>query len=83
MFTHHAYFLVKRTFSDAVNVVAGCECLLFTTTYGKEFGTFSSPDYPKPYHENINCLLYSFVSSRNEIVEITFKDFDVQRTHIE
>ncbi|XP_063243497.1 suppressor of lurcher protein 1-like [Bacillus rossius redtenbacheri] len=66
---------------DAVN--PGCECLMFTTTYGKEYGTFSSPDYPKPYHENINCLLYSFVSSRNEIVEITFKDFDLQKTHVE
>ncbi|KAJ9600342.1 hypothetical protein L9F63_009355, partial [Diploptera punctata] len=60
-----------------------CECLLFSATYGKEYGTFSSPDYPHPYQENINCLLYTFIASRDEIIEITFKDFDVQKSHLE
>ena len=63
--------------------LSGCECLQFSATYGKEFGSFSSPDYPHPYQENINCLLYTFIASRDEIIEITFKDFDVQKSHLE
>ncbi|RZF38176.1 hypothetical protein LSTR_LSTR005537 [Laodelphax striatellus] len=66
---------------DAVN--PGCECLIYSETYGKEVGIFSSPDYPKPYSSNIDCLLYSFIAGKNEIIEITFKDFDVHKTHLE
>ncbi|XP_068083514.1 suppressor of lurcher protein 1-like [Anabrus simplex] len=60
-----------------------CECLVFSTTYGKEYGTFSSPDYPRPYQDNINCLLYTFIASLDHIVQITFKDFDVQKSHLD
>ena len=63
--------------------LSGCECLLFSATYGKEYGSFSSPDYPHPYQDNINCLLYTFIASRDEIIQITFKDFDVQKSHLE
>lgn len=63
--------------------VPGCECLLYTATYGKEYGTFSSPDYPKNYPSALNCLLYTFVASKDEIIEVVFKDFDVQKTHLE
>ncbi|XP_068083956.1 suppressor of lurcher protein 1 [Anabrus simplex] len=66
---------------DAVN--PGCECIVFSSTYGKEYGTFSSPDYPRPYQDNINCLLYTFIASSDHIIEITFKDFDVQKTHLD
>lgn len=61
----------------------GCECLQFSETYGKEYGTFNSPDYPRPYPANINCLLYTFIADIDEIVEITFKDFDVYKSHLE
>ncbi|KAK7867701.1 hypothetical protein R5R35_011567 [Gryllus longicercus] len=66
---------------QAVN--PGCECLLFTGTFGKPYGTFSSPDYPRPYPDGVGCLLYTFLATADEIVELTFKDFDVQKTHLE
>ncbi|XP_050302359.1 suppressor of lurcher protein 1 [Anthonomus grandis grandis] len=57
----------------------GCECLIFSSTYSKEKAVFKSPDYPTPYSPNIDCLLYSFVSGPDEIIEITFEDFNVYR----
>lgn len=60
-------------------IYLGCECLTYTKTYGKEAGTFNSPDYPNPYPASIDCLLYTFVADTNAIVEITFKDFNVFR----
>jgi len=63
--------------------VPGCECIIFTSTFGKELGSFSSPDYPKPYPTNIDCILYTFIAARDEIVQISFKDFDVQKKHLE
>ena len=35
------------------------------------------------YVDNINCLLYSFLADSHQIVEITFDEFDVQKTTIE
>ncbi|XP_063229250.1 suppressor of lurcher protein 1-like [Bacillus rossius redtenbacheri] len=64
-------------FVEAVN--PGCECHVFSSTYGKEHGVFSSPDYPQPYRDNISCLLYTFAANASDIVEISFKDFDVQK----
>ncbi|XP_065213113.1 suppressor of lurcher protein 1-like isoform X2 [Planococcus citri] len=58
-----------------------CECLTYTKTFGKEFGTFNSPDYPYPYPPSIDCLLYTFVADAKEIVEITFKDFNVHKAN--
>ncbi|XP_074038845.1 sol1 [Leptinotarsa decemlineata] len=58
----------------------GCECLVFSTLYGKEKGTFKSPDFPKPYSPNIDCLLYTFIGNSDEIIELTLTDFDVQKT---
>lgn len=63
--------------------VSGCECLIFSGTYGKEKGTFKSPDHPKPYPSNIDCLLYTFIGSPDEIIELTFEAFDVRKTHLE
>ncbi|KAF4521638.1 hypothetical protein B566_EDAN006680 [Ephemera danica] len=63
--------------------VFACECIQFTSTFGKPAGVFSSPDFPRSYEDNIECLLYSFVARRDQIVEITFREFDVQKTHLE
>ncbi|CAK1579505.1 unnamed protein product [Parnassius mnemosyne] len=60
-----------------------CSCIRFTSTFGKERGTFSSPDYPRPYPAHITCLLYTFVAGPHQIVEIMFTDFDVYKEHIE
>ncbi|XP_074000217.1 suppressor of lurcher protein 1-like isoform X7 [Rhodnius prolixus] len=55
----------------------GCECLVYTGTFGKEYGRFSTPDYPKSYPDNINCILYTFIAGPTEIVEINFRQFDL------
>ncbi|XP_049855573.1 suppressor of lurcher protein 1-like [Schistocerca gregaria] len=75
--------LLPFLFASGVAVNPGCECLLFTSTFGKEFGVFSSPDYPRPYPSDVDCLLYSFVGGSYDIVHITFVDFDVQKTHLD
>ncbi|XP_059476090.1 suppressor of lurcher protein 1-like isoform X2 [Neocloeon triangulifer] len=62
-------------------VSPACECIHFTSTFGKTSGTFKSPDFPRAYDNNIECLLYSFVARRDQIVELTFRTFDVQKTH--
>ena len=42
-------------------------------------GVFTSPNHPRIYPTNVNCVLYSFVAaSSRQIVEITFDDFDLQ-----
>ncbi|KPJ02427.1 hypothetical protein RR46_08224 [Papilio xuthus] len=61
----------------------GCSCIRFTSTYGKERGTFSSPDYPRPYPAHINCLLYTFIAGPHQIVELVFTDFDIYKEHLE
>ncbi|XP_076357775.1 suppressor of lurcher protein 1-like isoform X1 [Tachypleus tridentatus] len=67
--------------SSAIN--AGCRCVEFDTTYGKDYGVFTSPNWPIPYDENINCLLYTFIGQEDELIEITFDEFDVQKSNIE
>ncbi|XP_071438728.1 suppressor of lurcher protein 1 [Hetaerina americana] len=61
----------------------GCECLLFSGSRGKDRGVFTSPDYPNPYEEGIDCILYTFVARRDQIVQLTFRDFDVQKSHLD
>ncbi|CAH0399220.1 unnamed protein product [Chilo suppressalis] len=60
-----------------------CTCIRFTSTYGKERGTFSSPDYPRPYPPRVDCLLYTFLAAPHEIVELVFTDFDIYKEHLD
>ncbi|XP_044756335.1 suppressor of lurcher protein 1 [Coccinella septempunctata] len=74
-----AVFMVQITLFSIVDTAhPGCECVVFSATFGKEKGVFKSPDYPKPYLPNIDCLLYTFLGSSDEIIEINFMDFDVR-----
>ena len=41
-------------------------------------GTFTSPNYPQPYENDIDCLLYHFVGRSNEIVELEFTYFNLE-----
>jgi len=57
------------------SLVLGCQCIRFRSTFGKEWGQFSSPDYPgggggttSPI--GIPCLLYSFRGPVHSIVEV-------------
>ncbi|KAF9791805.1 hypothetical protein SFRURICE_020204 [Spodoptera frugiperda] len=68
---------------DSLFHLPGCSCIRYTSTYGKERGTFSSPDYPRPYPPRIDCLLYTFVAAPHEIVELVFTDFDIFKGHLE
>ncbi|CAN7936892.1 unnamed protein product, partial [Ixodes hexagonus] len=61
----------------------GCRCVVFDSTYGKEHGIFTSPNWPTPYAANMDCLLYTFIGGRDDIVELTFDEFDVQKMSFE
>ncbi|XP_022247010.1 suppressor of lurcher protein 1-like [Limulus polyphemus] len=65
----------------AVN--AGCHCVVYDSTFGKDYGVFTSPNWPIPYEDNINCVLYTFQAEEGEIVEVTFDEFDVQKSSLE
>jgi len=58
-----------------------CKCIDFVETYGKEYGVFTSPNWPDPYEENIDCLLYHFKGNGDQVVEVTFDEFDVQKAN--
>ncbi|CAG2165425.1 unnamed protein product [Oppiella nova] len=76
--------LIAEVSVPAVRAVnTKCDCVVFDETFGKEFGVFTSPNWPVPYVDNINCLLYSFLADSHQIVEITFDEFDVQKTTID
>ena len=57
--------------------VSACECVVFQS-YGRSQGTFTSPNFPQIYPININCILYTFIGDLDEIVELTFLEFDLQ-----
>src|SRR5690348_7221359 len=68
---------VRGTLSPA------CRCVHFDDTYGKEYGVFTSPNWPAPYEESQECLLYTFAAGEDQLVEVTFDEFDVQKTSLE
>ncbi|GAB6030998.1 hypothetical protein CHUAL_007818 [Chamberlinius hualienensis] len=70
-------------FSTTSAVNPACECLIFEASFTRDFGVFTSPNFPSPYETNINCLLYTFVGNEDEIVQLTFDDFDVHKTELE
>ncbi|GIY25322.1 suppressor of lurcher protein 1 [Caerostris darwini] len=43
-------------------------------------GTFTSPNYPEPYPEDVYCV-YSFMGRGKERVQIQFTDFDLHLPH--
>lgn len=57
--------------------VAACECVMYQS-YGRSQGTFTSPNFPRIYPPNINCILYTFIGDLDEIVELSFLEFDLQ-----
>ncbi|CAH0674076.1 unnamed protein product [Spodoptera exigua] len=75
--------LSLHTVDEGHAINPSCTCIRYTSTYGKERGTFSSPDYPRPYPSRIDCLLYTFVAAPHEIVELVFTDFDIYKGHLE
>uniref|UniRef100_A0A914WC50 CUB domain-containing protein n=1 Tax=Plectus sambesii TaxID=2011161 RepID=A0A914WC50_9BILA len=65
-----------RTTTPAVN--PGCQCVEYDGFAGAQTnGSFLSPNWPEPYEEDIECLLYQFVGASGELVEITFFQFEL------
>ncbi|RWS05776.1 cubilin-like protein, partial [Dinothrombium tinctorium] len=58
---------------------SSCECIKFEDTYHKEYGLFTSPNWPLPYEKDIDCLLYTFTAKSDQIVQMSFDSFDVQK----
>jgi hypothetical protein len=43
-------------------IYSACHCIEFDGLSGAQSnGTFMSPNWPQPYHSNVDCLLYQFV----------------------
>jgi CUB domain len=40
-------------------------------------GTLTSPNFPRIYSAGINCILYTIVAGKSQLVEITFVEFDM------
>ncbi|XP_068626606.1 suppressor of lurcher protein 1-like [Battus philenor] len=72
-----------HTVDEGQAVDPSCQCIRFTSTYGKERGTFSSPDYPRPYSIHATCFIYTFIASSHQIVELLFTDFDIYKEHLD
>jgi hypothetical protein len=53
---------------------------VFTSTKNTN-GTFSSPEYPNKYPDNIRCH-YIFQGTSDERIRLTFKDFHLERASI-
>ena len=58
----------------------------FSSTFGRPYGQFTSPDYPKQYDPGIGCVLYSFTAGgigpaatkrNDEIVELTINTLNL------
>ncbi|KAG1676192.1 Suppressor of lurcher protein 1 [Nymphon striatum] len=62
-----------------VTVLGACQCIIYDKTNGKKYGVFTSPDHPVAYETEIKCLLYTFTADPDEIVKVSFDEFDIQR----
>lgn len=79
VFIVRTIFLFIFLFTD-VRFFPGCSCVVYSSSYSPQGGTFMSPDHPKKYPPNIDCLLYTFTGHPDEIVELTFNQFNIRRT---
>ena len=80
----NSFMMKQSTLFATVNALGPrCKCIRYLDTYGKEFGTFTSPNWPSPYEDSIDCILYTFQGESDQLVEISFDEFDLQRTNIE
>ncbi|KAK7491585.1 hypothetical protein BaRGS_00017224, partial [Batillaria attramentaria] len=55
----------------------GCDCVVYQS-YGLNDGRFTSPNFPEYYPPNTNCILYSFFGDSQELIELTFLEFDLR-----
>lgn len=55
---------------------SACDCVVYQS-YGLSSGRFTSPNFPQ-FYPPVNCVLYTFIGDSNEIVELTFIEFDLE-----
>ncbi|TNN18821.1 Cubilin isoform 2 [Schistosoma japonicum] len=55
-----------------------CRCFIFDSTMHKS-GIFKTPNYPKNYQYELDCLLYHFHGQPTELVKITFSTFNLRK----
>ncbi|XP_041351240.1 suppressor of lurcher protein 1-like [Gigantopelta aegis] len=54
-----------------------CDCVIYQS-YGGSSGRFTSPNFPKNYPRDSTCILYTFIGDVDEIIELTFLEFDMR-----
>ena len=59
-------------------VRTACECVQYVGDGPMSHGVFTSPNYPQVYETNINCILYTFMADEDELIQLTFTDFDME-----
>ncbi|EFN69317.1 hypothetical protein EAG_01057 [Camponotus floridanus] len=57
----------------------GCSCVVYSSSDRPQGGIFTSPNFPKRYPPNIDCLLYTFIGHPDEIIALTFHQFNIRR----
>ncbi|XP_050449029.1 suppressor of lurcher protein 1 isoform X2 [Cataglyphis hispanica] len=57
----------------------GCSCVVYSSSERPQGGTFTSPNFPRRYPPNIDCLLYTFIGHPDEIIALTFHHFNIRR----
>ena len=70
---------IRRVSDNWISRIAGCSCVVYSSSDKPQGGTFTSPYYPKRYPSNIDCLLYTFIGQPDEIVKLTFHHFNIRR----
>ncbi|CAH8502952.1 unnamed protein product [Schistosoma turkestanicum] len=55
-----------------------CRCFVFDSAMHKS-GIFKTPNYPKNYQYELDCLLYYFHGLSTELVKITFTTFNLRK----
>lgn len=66
-------------------LLSACECVLMKSpsqssssfSAGKQYATVTTPNFPHEYSSGINCILYTIVADKTQLVEITFVEFDM------
>ncbi|KAI4484208.1 hypothetical protein M0804_007664 [Polistes exclamans] len=66
-----------------IQSTACCKCVKYSSTDRPLGGTFMTPYFPRRYPPSIDCLLYTFTGHPDEIVELTFHQFNIHRVRSE
>jgi len=60
-----------------VRVCVACPCVVFDSRTRPDGGVFTSPNFPDFIPAKITCLLYSFVAQADQLVQLSFHEFNI------